>query len=138
MSPITNYLLSIHQPTLGVVKVKQARLSNRTDLTVINVLYEWMTFHLLQPVENTHNINSIVSKFANTTDTTINTDGRNKTVYTTNADNPQQASLLLQQKGSLIPIPLLKPDEYYRFLGIHLNLHLNWSVQHAYLLSTLT
>ena len=53
-------------------------------------------------------------------------DGRDKTVYTSNRGHCESKSLLYKNK----PIVWLPPEDSYKYLGVYINLNLDWTKQH--------
>ncbi len=63
--------------------------------------------------------------FCKATGLEISNDGKEKTAYTTNST--ENIAKLHDNAGK--EIPRLEPDESYKYLGVHINLNLNWTKQ---------
>ncbi len=63
--------------------------------------------------------------FCRATGLEISNDGKEKTAYTTNSVH-NKAKL---QDNAGKDIPTLEPEESYKYLGVHINLDLDWTKQ---------
>lgn len=72
-----------------------------------------------------------ISDFCNYYGLNINYDGREKTVYTTTSGNLRAKLTFKDNKGITQYIPKIEAFECYKYLGVHINLNLNWEKQKA-------
>ncbi len=70
---------------------------------------------------------NIISEYCNYYGLSINFDGKDKTVYTTNDDNLKYKITFENKIKTLIRI---SKNECYKYLGVYINLNLNWEKQH--------
>jgi len=71
----------------------------------------------------------IISEYCNYYGLSINYDGRDKSVYTNNTENIQHKITFKDSEGKINELIKLKSDESYKYLGIYMNLNMNWERQ---------